>query len=215
MATLKLQTNIPVYGVVKYMDYYPAKMVDGKEYGAQIALKGTWEGTGEAAIYLPHFLANDIVGAGLAHSDGEKVFQGQTIPQFRWSHSGRVQVLKAEDGRIKRTTVLAVDATGAVPAQAPVHRPTPTVKDATPSYGSVPGDPWSEIERQYERARRTACRVWGDNYDPQALVAAAATVFIEANKRGIAPPPVLPAQDFTKPPAALQSVGERMPWDKD
>src|SRR4051794_37904466 len=111
MATIKLQTNIAVTGTVKYMDFYPAKMVTDKngveqEYAAQVALKGVWDGSGEGVIYLPQMLANEIIGAGLAQTAGEKVFQGQTVPQFKWLYQGRVQVLKAEEGRTKRTSVL-------------------------------------------------------------------------------------------------------------
>lgn len=201
-ATIKLATNIPLIGTVKYMDFYPGKEKDGTKYAAQIALKGTWDEKGDGTVYLAAPVAYGILKDGFAHEDGKKSFQGAEVPQFKWDYQGKVRVLKSEDGLKRHTTVTAADgpvdaATGGPPRKVEFNRP-PILPGSTPSPAPATDERWTELGRNYAKAVEIAAQTWqGGNLDSQAIVAAAATVFIEANKRGLTVPKTAEQQAAT------------------
>jgi hypothetical protein len=241
MAKLDFKTNIPVVGTVKYLDYYPEREVkgrDGKTFmaSAQVRLKGTFDGT-DGEIYLPAFLAEHMIRDGLAQDAGER--DGKQ--QFKWLEAGPVEILRAENGAKKITTVRALNgkatdaaptATGAVspPPAASPSKGTAIPVSATAAPSAVPhtqDDGWDALARQYTRAVDVAGQAWKTmaastvDWSAEAMVAAAATVFIEANKRGLTvPAPHAPKtaeqraaavrdaiDRYAKPPAALGDPG--------
>lgn len=199
--TIKPLTNVPLVGVVRYMDYWPAKEKDGKQYGAQVSLKGTWDEQGEGTVYLPSVVGDQIIVDGLAHQDGTKVFQGEQVPQFRWDYAGRVSILRREDGQKKFTTVTPVEKNGSPPIQqGDAHEPGPGVDTVAQVHGGIPSprQRWADLQETYDACVKIAAKVW--RLDPtdgmntpaewtELLGRAANTLFIEANKRNLPPPP--------------------------
>src|SRR6185369_10422449 len=100
-----------------------------------------------------------------------------------------VRLLKTEDGKKRHVTISRL--TDAAPTVAAGSAPPPQTgyaAAAVPRAPSVPtpapvphtptDDPWAALERQYSRAQRLALKAWGEEFDPQALVAATATIWI-------------------------------------
>lgn len=229
---IKLDVNVPLTGTVKYVDFYPEKEnpnQPGKVMAAQWALTGSWswrspeygDVSAEGKVYIDEYqLAASPVALGFVEANGT---WDDGNPKFKWTYKAAVRLLKTEDGKKRHVTISRLDQTAPTVAagspppaavapvahqsgQAPVRVPSGTPAPVPPSQ-----DEWSQLERQYERARIAACRVWGENYDPTALVAATATVFIEANKRGLKI--VNPAAGYEQMPPAI-SREEPMPWDR-
>lgn len=158
----------------------------------------------EGRIYLDEYqLAADPIHLGMAISNGEK----DGIPQFKWTELGKIHLVKREDGRKRIIQIARVrESTGPIPAQQTppldprsgvnrgAFRPTiPPPTNGNPVY--VPVDPhhqapaildeWAALEARYARCAEIACHIWQRTSPPMddaALVAAAATLFIEANK---------------------------------
>ncbi len=200
MAFHKLQTNIPVFGTVKFIDYEGERDVekDGKSYHfyPKLKLNGTWDGIGDAKIEIPASMATTLIKDGLCE------LKEGTAHDFKWLYRGRVQILKAEEGTKKRTSVLAIDAPQPTNGQPPKQRAV-TQADVVASQHpttQTQGDPWSELEAVYRRAHNIAARTWRDELkDDTAKVAATATVFIAASDRGLSATPT------TEPTARQQA----------
>lgn len=95
MPYVKLQTNVPLFGVPKYAD----RVEKEGEYGLQVQLKlkGTWEGhDGPQDVYLPEACIEQAEKLGVITWDGDKA---------KVVGSPRLKILKTEDGNKKRTTI--------------------------------------------------------------------------------------------------------------
>jgi hypothetical protein len=223
---VSLDVNVPLTGTVKFVDYYPEKPnpnQPGKTMADQWALTGTWEYTSpdgvkqaaEGKVYIDAYqLSASPVQLGFVEENGAWPDGNR---RYKWTHTGPVRLLKTEDGRKRHVALSRLDGTTpATPAQqAPTAITGKMVRtDAHPGTESVAAqlmdDPWKALARQYERARAIACQVWGDNFDASALVAATATVFIEANKKGLT---AHPQPNFDQMPPRLQQ-DEPMPWER-
>lgn len=207
---ISLDVNVPLTGTVKFVSYYPEKPnpnKPGTTFSDQWALTGQWSWTtpegeqasGEGKVYIDCYqLAASPLQLGLVQEDGTWD-DGST--RYKWTHAGPIRLVKTEKDRKRHVTISRVQIGGGAVEITPKF--ATTAAPATPlTLGSAndtagTDDPWASLERQYERARALACRIWGDDYEPQALVAAAATVFIEANRRGL-------MATFAKMPAALE-----------
>lgn len=214
--TIKLQTNVPLVGVLQYVDFAKSKT---EGWADQICLKGHFDGHGEGRVYLSDWLAKPMLENGLIETNGLDRDGNQA---YKVLYKGRVQILREENGPKKFTTILPLDAStpaaGAVsppPATSPGRAPAESPRSnsvAAPVSGppSPDSEPWRALAAQYKRAAGIAIRTWAETInDEQALVAAAATVFIEANKRGLTVPPTAKEQAeeirraFDQPPAPL------------
>lgn len=219
---IRLETNIPFLGTIKYCDFYdekPNPNEPGKMMSAQWGLKGSFvrcnpDGTRDlldGVVYLDTYqLSADPVQLGLAAPNGLR--DGK--PQFKWLHAGQIQLVKREEGRKRiiqiarvgeapttMATVPPVQSLGAPftprPTNGNLHIPAAVAPAAqtTGTPGTVvthpaPQDEWAALEARYARCCGIATRVWNvqkaglldADFSDQALVAAAATLFIEANK---------------------------------
>ena len=233
---VKLDVNVPLTGVVKYISHYDEKPnpdEPGKVYPAQWAMDGQWSWTTPAGepmaatgkVYIDDYqLTASPIALGLAEESG-KWDDGST--RYKWTGNGPVRVVKVEDGKKRHVTISRLTdaaytaaagsappltgyaaATAQRPASASTPAPVPHTKQDTAAV--VFGDPWNELERAYARAQGIAVKAWGQDYDPSALVAATATILIAADKRGIKTGS--PADSFAGMPPALQQT-EKMPWD--
>jgi hypothetical protein len=227
---IKLEPNVVVTGTVKFVDFYAEKEnpnQPGKVMAAQWALNGAWSwivpGTdeqmhAEGKIYIDEYqLAASPVALGFVEPNGT---WDDGNPKFKWTYKAAVRLLKTEDGKKRHVTISRLTdspaGVGAAPAPLPVGHGTPAQASRPPQAVPTPTpaphtDPWSDLARSYERAHVLACKVWGDNYEPSALVAAAATIFIEANKRGLKA--TNPIESFAGMPEPLKQ-DEAMPWDQ-
>ena len=204
--TIKLQTNIPIVGVLKYVDYSKSRVEGWQD---QLCLKGTWDGHGEGRVYLPVWLADKMIEQNIVDEDGQDRYEN---PAYRVTYAGRVQILREEHGTKKVTTILPLGDVGPITAKSaptaagaesppPAASPRRALADGRDRDGrpvavpaSVPpsSDEWAALSRNYHRACDIASRAWsnaeGVVVSADHLVAAAATVFIEANKRGLTVP---------------------------
>lgn len=191
-----LEVNIPRVGVVESLMYFaekPSPKKPGTTMPAQYGFKGKWQDGHEGIIYVDCYkLAADPVALGWAERGPD--YEGQ--PRFNWLAKGEpVQLLMRLQGnkrtvylsRLNETAIPAAGAASPPPAASPASAAA-NVGRATPA--SVPpsqDNGWDDLARQYEQAVRVAAKAWTDvALNSEAKVAAAATVFIEANKRGLA-----------------------------
>ncbi len=94
--TIKLQTNIPLTGVIEYCDFIKTRNPD---YSDQIAFRGKWDGAGDGRVYLPLPVERDLQSAGI-------IGQRQDNGNYPLSKGRvRVKILKVEQGTTKHTTV--------------------------------------------------------------------------------------------------------------
>lgn len=249
--TLKLLTNLPAIGTVKFVDFYEEKenpKEPGKMMSAQWGFTGTFDlsdgqGPREGRIYCDTYqLSADPVHLGMAIPDGTDTRTG--APRYKWTERGPIHLVKREDGRKRLIQIARVgEATAPIPAQqtppgafvpqAPIHLPTvpanaipwPTHHPATDVSNhpiSEKSDEWAALEARYARCVDMAHKVWHDvgsrRLDDQSVVAAAATLFIEANKEHLQTAPVSAAlrslgsvQTTTSPTTTLDTSGPPRP----
>lgn len=105
-ATIKLMTNIPLTGTVKYCDFIPTK---NPQYSDQIALRGEWDGAGEGRVYLPLPLEKEMQNIGLI---GQRGGNGNYPVLLA---GARIKLFRVEQNGSKRTTV---EILGGTPAPA-------------------------------------------------------------------------------------------------
>ncbi len=128
---LKPQTNVPITGVITYVDFQPTK---NPQYSDQIALRGTWDGAGEARIYLHLACEQDLQRQGII---GQRQQNGN-YPLL--VVSPRVQVLKTEQGTSKRTVVTLIGHNGTAAQSAPQQQySAPQQTASVPSYAPQQG----------------------------------------------------------------------------
>jgi hypothetical protein len=200
--TIKLLTNVPLIGVLNYVDFSKSKT---EGWSDQIALKGHFDGHGEGRVYLSDWLAKPMIENGIIEAAGTDRDGNQA---YKVLYKGRVQILREENGPKKYTTILPLDQAATPAAGAVSPPPAASPRTAAPAAtGTGGGSPqavpasgpastkedgeWASLHRNYRRAIAVAIRAWGENQLPlegEVLVAAAATVFIEANKRGLTVP---------------------------
>jgi hypothetical protein len=180
---IKLQTNIPVTGVLEYVDFIPTK---NPQYSDQIAVKGQWDGAGEARIYLHLSLEKDLKSLGII---GE-VNPNGSYPLLKTG--ARIKLTKIEQGTSKITKVELLSFSGeqAAPA-APVavqgslyNQPT---QQATPQKNLAT---ITELLATYKDCLKLVSGVWeeagGDiQRNSQEIASGAHTLFIQRCQRNM------------------------------
>lgn len=190
--------NVPVSMRVKFVDVYAndTSKNNGKGYGSQVAVKG--EIGGETfTIYLKGFTNENVgqlVDAGVIapnhypHDPAEKY----NIPVVG---KDAVTLCLEQLAGMKYPKMRITGANGSTSVPSP--RSTAPVASAMtpvkPAYvqqdvGRLPGEenPFDEMVEKYAECVSAANSSWGINtIKDEALVAAAATLFIERNRKGI------------------------------
>jgi hypothetical protein len=166
--TIKLQTNIPVTGLVKYIDFMPTK-VPG--YSDQIAVRGDWDGAGEGRVYLNVALEGEFKKAGLI---GERSANGNYPLLVK---APRIKLVKTEEGNQKRTAVSVLSSEGSAP------------QPASQSSGQVPVDAkyaktsWDQLILTMQNCVEAAEAIIGESTCDFGPIAS--TLFIERCKRNL------------------------------
>jgi hypothetical protein len=63
-----------------------------------------------------------------------------------------------------------------------------------------PRTAWNDLFHSYRQCAAIARQIWGEDYEPAALVASAATLFIQAAKQGLRPAPSAKQRAESSPP---------------
>jgi hypothetical protein len=167
-STLKLQTNIPLTGFVRYANYYKGKpWTDdqgvSKMLPDQVQLKGSWDGSSDEALFLPMSLVGQMLDMGLLRQDQQPDKFGN--PAYTVLNGTRkVRVLKTEDGKKKPVHISWADAsaTAAAPAAQTAAPSTP----AQPAKAAAPAQPRQDADAQkraeIRKAHRRALKTLGD-----------------------------------------------------
>lgn len=185
--TVKLRTNLPERMTLKYVNYSAGKdwtdpaTKQVKKMPASLALVGQQDGVGPVRIYVPLACGKDLTELGyLTKTGGKDKFGG---PEFRVTGQPLIDVLKTEDGKKKLTSITPAGSAGPG-APAPAVR-TPKPNGAPPvsqTTFQTLGDIYAAALVEAVRAYKTAGLVAPNEAQ---LHAAAASIFIEANKQGI------------------------------
>lgn len=189
--TIKLQTNIPVTGVLEYVDYIKTRT---EGYKDQIALRGKWD-VGEGRIYLPLALESDLTKLGLI---GEKQANGN-YPLLQ--ANPKIELLKTENGTTRFTAVKILSAGAeqkvAKQAAAPVYSQNnqPNASPASDTYHPVATadskKAWDQIiltHRNCMLAAVETLKELGGTVDNSDVIATANCLFSERSRRGILTP---------------------------
>jgi hypothetical protein len=218
-AKVPLEVNQPVTGNVKFIAYYPDKpstTEEGKVMPASWCLTGTFDWVdadeihqrAEGKLYITEFqLANTPLQLGLAVQDGQ---WPDGNAKYKWTYNQPVRISKRKPDSTSKKLVVSITrltelptASGAVPTPPVASRGQaavqPSNSTATPVAVPPSDEQWDALARQYRRSVETALGAWDasmGSLELDALVAAAATVFIEANKRGLTVP--APHKPLTK-----------------
>jgi hypothetical protein len=232
-AKVPLEVNQPVTGTVKFIAHYPDKpstQEEGKVMPASWCLTGTFDWVdadeihqrAEGKLYITEFqLVNTPLQLGLAIEDGQWPDGNK---KYKWTYNQSVRISKRKETGGKKVTVTITrltelpTASGAVPTP-PVASPgrataevTRSNSTATPVAVPPQDEQWDALKRQYTKAVNTATQIWGEtdlNVSDQAFVASVATLFIEANKRGLSVP-----APHVKPTAEAKATAIRDAIDK-
>lgn len=206
----RLQTNIPVVGLLKYADYATSKEGDD-----QVRLTGDWvelgpEGEkplGRGRFYLHLAVVGQLKDAGLIRERGR---DKNGNPAYEVIGTPKIRIVRreyVEEGKKKTETTVTAD--GAPPAQtsngpAPQGQPTPPASapapsTAPPANGAPKPDPkaraiagWRRLGADYAmcavisaRSLAAAKNVKVADLDEKAIQAGVATLLIAAEKRGL------------------------------
>jgi hypothetical protein len=195
--TVKLQTNIPITGMVTYCDFIPTK---NPQYSDQIALRGNWDGIGEGRIYLPLPLEKDFQNIGLVGDRSENGNYPLLIAQ------ARIKLLRVEQGNTKRTTVELLSGTAAPPNHAAQSTPPALYGSGTATSPPRPTQTTAlvtvdDLEETLEECLKSAKEIWehaGGNIDKHcdAIAASAHTLFIGRCQRGLYEKAAVPGVPF-------------------
>jgi hypothetical protein len=211
---IKLKTNIPLTGQIKYAD-----IVDG-QYGPQLRLKGMWDAydgspAAETIVFVHDQLLQELISKNL-------VKQGRDDKSYMAAGHSRVKITRSGEGRSVRTTIEPLNGATPAPAAGGQSRSGGVgAPAAPPQHGQEPaGVTFSRVVKTYSRCVEEAKKVWGDTGTPEVIQAGAACLFIELNKRG-----VLAAVDVAKAPAEpiateahlseLYDLGGRLGWTQE
>ena len=103
--TVKLSTNIPLIGVVSKVFFHHTQKAIDEGWTPQLKLVGVWDGEGEANVYVPLRLAEDMHKAGFMTIE--------TGPDHDLYHvmvpNTRIKLIKEEDGTKKFITFSIAD----------------------------------------------------------------------------------------------------------
>lgn len=237
--TVTLLTNIPLtLSALRYADYSQSEKAKAEGWAPQVKLTGTMDGR-DVAVYLPGSCLNELVAQGIVDDTGNTT--KWDTPEYKVLKTGPITILRTEDGKKKYTAInpdmgpapqraapganiRPLDetprSTGKPPQKAP-HAP----KAESAGETNPPGD-WAVLKATYAECTRIATETWltaqrafgadALGLSDVGLIAATATLFIEANKRGLkAFPPPLPPVPLTDMPRALAKSDEGMPWDEE
>jgi hypothetical protein len=234
-AKIPLELNQPVTGTVKFVSYYPDKpstTEEGKVMPASWCLTGTFDWVdadelhqrADGKLYITEFqMDNTPTQLGLAVEDG-KWPDGNV--KYKWNYGQAVRIVKRKVDKTSKKLQVTISRLTELPTASGA---APTLPAASPSKGSAipvsatvapvavpPSDEqWDALARQYEKAADIAGKAWDrltrgaavDWSRPEAMVAAAATVFIEANKRGLTvPAPHVPSTAEQKATAIRDAI---------
>jgi len=167
-STLKLQTNIPLTGFVRYANYYKGKPWKDPKDGTekvlpdQIQLKGSWDGSTDEGLYLPLALLGQMLDMGLLRQEQQPDQRGN--PAYTVLNGTRkVRVLKTEDGKKKPIHISWADAPATTAAAPPAaaSKPQPSAPTATaPARAASPSKPDSaELEKLRKLHRRALATI--------------------------------------------------------
>lgn len=160
-STLKLQTNIPLTGFVRYANYWKGKpWTDDKGVSKilpdQIQLKGSWDGSTDEGLFLPVSLVGQMLDMGLLRQEQQPDERGN--PKYTVMNGTRkVRVLKTEDGKKKPIYISWADApaTAAAPAAAPQQAPPPPPeRKKSPEQRAAPTGPANGDAVKLEQLRK-------------------------------------------------------------
>jgi hypothetical protein len=184
--TIKLEPGTDLIGTVKFVSFFPEKEKDGEKYGAQWSLLGTWNGQ-EGRVYIDVRKLSGPALAPYVQQDGQ---WDDGSPKWKWTGTGAIRLHPFVKDKKHYVTVTA-EKNGSTPVQQ--NEPEP--EDPTDEARAIRRR-WADMQESYECCVKIAVKAWGENIPegPDALandslVAAAATLFIEANKRNLPPPP--------------------------
>ena len=105
---IKPQTNIPITGIVEFCDFIPTR---NPQYSDQIALRGKWDGAGDARIYLHLNCEGDMQRLGIV---GQRQQNGN-YPLL--VQAPRIKLCKVEQNGQKRTLIELIGHAGALAQQ--------------------------------------------------------------------------------------------------
>lgn len=190
---IKLEPGTDLVGTVKFVSFYPEKEKDGEKYGAQWGLTGTFDGAESRVFIDTHKLVSDI--SDFLKEDG-KWPDGNL--KYKWTEKKPIRLHPYVKDK-KHYVAVTVDGEkdGSPPIQqapgAPLEAIKPTAEEGEHWLKAIRKD-WADLQDTYECCVKIALKAWEGQYEDSegkmtALVAAAATVFIEANKRNLPPPP--------------------------
>ena len=176
MAILKLQTNLPLEGRLKFADFQKSKREDWSD---QIKLKGDFHGPGYAGeadslVYLNIAVVNDLVKIGVVEDAGN---DAEGNPQFRVIHEGPIRLTKKEEGKRKFTEVELVDGTAPMERKPAPKNQTVQAPDDGPATDRTR---WRALKATYEGCFKIAEGVLPEKSPLTDVVAATATLFIQA-----------------------------------
>jgi hypothetical protein len=210
-ARVPLEVNVPVTGTVKYIsrfDEKPNPKKPGTTTPASWCLNGTFDWVdaeemhqrAEGKMYITEYqMVNTPLQLGLAVEDGKWEDSGNIKYKWTYNQPVRISMRKEAGGNKLKVTITRLTelpnptATGAEspPAASPSKGsaiPLSNIARATPVAVPPSDEQWEALARQYHRAIEIAHAQWGPLGDGVDMAAAAATVFIEANRRGLTVP---------------------------
>ncbi len=123
--TVKLQTNLPLIGTVSKAYFHHNQKAKDEGWAPQLKLVGTWDEEGEANVYLPLRLVEDMHKAGfLAIETGPEHDLYKVM-----TPNTRIKLLKEEDGTKKFIRFSFADAAQAPQVSPQATKPEPEGKE--------------------------------------------------------------------------------------
>lgn len=179
--TVRLQTNIPLIGTIKYVDF---SATTNPQYSDQISLRGDFDGQPAGSrVYLPVRMEGDFQSLGII---GQREPNGNYRMLLR---DPRVQILRTEDGNKKFTTVELLSGGGAAPQQPARQYGNPQTQHTTQTQATA-ADPKAEFDRLKATMKgcfKAAKEILEESF-PEGVPGVQATahvLFIESCKRGL------------------------------
>ena len=161
MATIKLQTNIPVTGTIGYCDFIPTKTPG---YSDQISLQGKWDGAGDGRMYLHLAVEQDLQKLGII---GQRAQNGNYPLRLK---EPKVKIAKVEQGASKRTIVELISHAGEIDQQVQNYaapQQTQQTRQGSlynpPATSAPPAPPevsLEDLEKTYQDCLRVASKIW-------------------------------------------------------
>lgn len=218
--TVKVATNIPIVGTITYADESHSDKAKAEGWPPQLKLTGHWNGS-DGAVYTPTFLLEHLIAVGLLEDNGETSDWGAA--KYRVTdQSAVVTILKAEteDGIRWSGEVAGVEQRQSAPASQSAPMPAEVKRQVATNEQKSDRAKFKALVGTFECCFATAESLWPGDTDTATIQACAATLFIEANKRGIVltpkkvepAPPAEPEQPYDEYPAALDDNDDELPF---